>query len=322
MKRLAVLTLCAAALSALAVSAQDVAGPLIVNASAVRLRASPSTTAAIVAELPLGTELVEVKPQTMDEWIHVRTSAGAEGWLSSLLATRVRAAGRLAAIEQIIQERLARQGDGFPAWTELLDFVRRAASDLPDAETRARFALHELRATSRAAGAVPFMGHRANETEPYATWLKARDNIVFYNEVGGAWMLAHSAFLDAYDRHRGAAAADEILWASVLNGLGGECEGYIPCIVGMTNTLEGEYLRRLPRGRRAAEALARAADRLKSAVELSGDKDFFDPPSDCADLRKAAEPLRDALERTTGPNRDVATALLGRLTSRCAPRAR
>jgi hypothetical protein len=290
----------------------------IVNASAVRLRATPSADGPVVTQLALGSEVTALERPAPGQWTRVRTSSGTEGWLSSPLVTDL-GADRLATIERVIRDRLGRQGDGFPAAAELLAFVQRIAQDISDPETRARFAWHDLRATSLTAQAVPFITDRTLNTEPYASWLTARKDVVFYNEPAGAWMLHHSAFLDAYDRHRSTSAAGDILWESVLNGLGGECEGYVPCYVGMTNILEGEYLRREPRGRHAAKALARVADRLKSAVELSGDKDYFDPSKDCGDLRKAADPLRVIVEASAGADRDAAIASLDRLTARCAP---
>lgn len=318
-KRLAALTLCAAALSAQPAAAQD-ASPtaLILNAAAVRLRATPSTNAAVVAQLALGTDVTLLERQTTGDWTRVRTANGAEGWIAGGLATAVAPGHRLGAIERIVQERLARQGDGFPACAELLAFVQRVAADLPDADTRARFAWHELRATSHTARAVPFITDRVMTTEPYASWLKARDGVVFYNEPGGVWMLNHSAFLAAYDRHKGTRAADDILWESVLNGLGGECETDVACHLGAIATLEGEYLRREPRGRHADAARERAFERLNMIAGWLEQPEMFAPARDCPDAKKALAPLYSVLVANEAPGRGRAIPTLDRIQSRCA----
>jgi len=42
-----------------------------------------------------------------------------------------------------------------------------------------------------------------------------------------------------HEKHRGTAAADDIAWFFVVNGLYGECEGDVPCYVDWENRLHG-----------------------------------------------------------------------------------
>jgi hypothetical protein len=318
-KRLLVFSFCFALAGSLLVRAQSTAsGSLIVNAAAVRLRATPSTGAAIVKQMTIGAEVALLEREPRGEWIRVRTTTGEEGWISGRLATAIGADGRLAAIERLIRERLARDGDGFPAASELLNFVTRMAGEQTDAEIRARFTWHELRATSLAARAIPFITDRVTTTEPYASWLKAREALVFYNEPGGIWMIKQPVFLDAYDRHRGTAAADDILWESVLNGLGGECETDIACHLGAISALEGEYLRRERYGRHDTAARERAIERLNMLAKWLDQPDIFTPARDCAAATKATAPLFDVLINNEAPMRTFAYPALRRIQDLCA----
>ena len=52
---------------------------LVVIANNVRLRAGPSTDAAILAELPFGTH---VEPTTDHGWRHVMLEDGTQGWVA------------------------------------------------------------------------------------------------------------------------------------------------------------------------------------------------------------------------------------------------
>ena len=105
-----------------------------------------------------------------------------------------------------------------------------------------------------------------------------------------------------------------------MNGYPGECEGYVPCYANVLNWLDGEYLRRHPKGRHASEAVEQVRYSLDSALKsLSGPetRDFLNPDSDCGDLRAGLEPLRRAVLNSNGDRRSDAIALLDKLMSAC-----
>jgi Bacterial SH3 domain len=80
----------------------------ITNASTVRLRNAPSTTAAIAAKLSLGTELVVLeRTNQADLWYHVRTDDGRHGWVLGSLTTPFDHEHPNEAIESIVLERLS-----------------------------------------------------------------------------------------------------------------------------------------------------------------------------------------------------------------------
>ena len=176
------------ALLVVALPSAEAAEGRLTSAANVRLRAQPSVDSSIVTEMPLGTALTELDGAQDGSWILVRAANGQEGWVSAALTRDVPAGQRLQVVENIVQARLAREGDGFPAQVELLDFVEREMSAVSDAETAARFALYRLRAVQDAALAIPFLhGHRR---EPFVEWVTARQALVGYNEPEGCGFCA------------------------------------------------------------------------------------------------------------------------------------
>ena len=86
-----------------------------------------------------------------------------------------------------------------------------------------------------------------------------------YSEPAGEWLIVPDVIWKIHDQYRDAAVAEDIAWLAVQNGLPGECEGYVPCDAQGMNTLDGEYLRRYPRGAaRAGDHRARERRRWSS----------------------------------------------------------
>jgi hypothetical protein len=340
--RIAVATLLAVLASSVVPAAQG-ERTRITTASSVRLRASPSEQASIVATLPLGTELLEQPSgrrslsETLDSdnraWVRVK-AAVAEGWVLTGLTRPVTAGDRLDVIGDIVRRRLARD-DGFPIRVELLDFIEREQRRTSDRETSATLSLYRLKAIQAVlltigGGFGPHLttreqtnGRRAapvadGEWQQIKAWLAARQDLTFFDEPGDRWILRHGAILQEHDRHRGSTAADDLAWLAATNGLGGECEGDIECYLTSEDLLLGEYLRRQPRGQHVDSAVLRitkAASLYRRIVEQPAS---FDPAKDCARIKRPVASLRAAVVATDSPARDEALAELDDLGHRCA----
>lgn len=104
------------------------------------------------------------------------------------------------------------------------------------------------------------------------------------------------------------------------NGYPGECEGYIPCYANILNWLDGEYLRRHPRGGHASEAVAQVQASLAQAVKLLAWKtpeDSLNPRTDCGDLKAGLVPLRAAISASNAAHRSETTVVIDELLARC-----
>jgi hypothetical protein len=212
---------------------------------------------------------------------------------------------------------LGRETESFQGRAGLVERLESAANRAPGPDERGRLALLWLRSLRWLLASIPF---RAAEQDPYRRWLAEHDMLAVYSEPAGEWLVNPDAVWRVHDTHRAAAAADEIAWFAVTNGYPGECEGYVPCYANILNWLDGEYLRRHPKGRHASEAVEQVRSSLDEALKnLSGPdaRDFFSPDTDCGDLRAGLEPLRRAVVNSNGRRGTEAIALIDRLMSRC-----
>jgi len=290
----------------------------ITAAANVTLRQTPSPDASAVAQLALGTEVTDVSPNGLDKtWIRVRLADGRDGWILSNLTRPLDPFWRWPTFDRIITERLTRKGDGFGSAVELVDFIDRVSGEYTDPDGRARIDLNRLHAVSAALSAIP-SGVRGRR-EPYTSWLATRKDMVVYDEPGGRWMLADGPIWDLHTRHLATTSADEIAWFAVTNGLGGECEGVLTCYLSSLNRLHGEYLRRQPDGRHAADAvlaLEKAAGLFSERPKENQAYDFV-AARDCRELLTSLDALTAAVTNTRVTPRADTIASLSALRRRC-----
>ena len=282
----------------------------------VTLRTTPSASAPAVAQLPLGTEVVESSTSSLDKtWIQVKLADAREGWVQSSLTRPLDPVWRWPVFDRIISERLGRKGDGFPAIIELVSFIERVAPEYTDKDGRARIELARLRALSSAASAIPL---NKSTREPYAAWLAARKAHVVYDEPGGRWIVRPELVWDAHAAHASTTMADDIAWLAVTTGLPGECEGDVSCYLTARNRLQGEYLRRHPAGRRAAESVdvvAQTMETLAPSGKLATSYRF--DKAGCRDMTSAIDGLAGAIKETRTPAKDRALAGLVSMKKLC-----
>ncbi len=212
-----------------------------------------------------------------------------------------------------------------------------AQEAVPFAQRVAEFETREAQrksATGNARGAATLEWLRALRNvlqsipnEPPAAahqqWLQAHDELIVYSEPAGQWLIGYQMLLDLHTQHVRGPAADEIAWLTVINGIPGECEGYVPCYANGLNMLDGEYLRRHPRGAHRTDAFDRINESLRNVVDdllkRKERDDYLSVPNDCADLLAGARPLRAAVAAANGARTETMT-LIGRLIAYCPNR--
>ena len=206
----------------------------------------------------------------------------------------------------------------FSRRADLADRLQAASQRAPDAEQRARLALLFLRAQRSLIAMLPFERPPAS---PYREWLAQDQNVVVHREIGG-WVVPSEFLWRVHDTHKGAGTAESIAWFIVETGMPSDCEGYIPCYMGVMNAVNGEFLRRYPRGVHASDAVAGVHSTVTHALESLSEpfaKDFLDSSSsrDCEDLKHGLQPLRQAIANSNAESRAATLKAIDNLLGRC-----
>lgn len=282
----------------------------ITTASAVRLRAQPSTGSAVVETLSVGTVLDGLSRSATRErvgdqeefWYRVRTLDGKQGWIYGAFVREVDAAQLDEAYLEIARERLNADQRSFSDWTDFVGFVERVAPRVTDRETRAELELARLQALGNSFTAMPY---DQLDRPPYKPWIDSHKGEIVYHEPGGVWLVESEAFWALHDRYKDTGIADRLAWAAVMNPLPGECEGDVGCNLELHAITNGRYLATYPKGAHVDEALTSINETLTALLEdLNGERHIADIPTEPeyrADLLRALEKLRKTVAPIDDP---------------------
>jgi hypothetical protein len=206
----------------------------------------------------------------------------------------------------------------FKSRVATLEARQRERMEAASLELRGQTTLAWLEALKAVVSSIPF--ERTDEPLIRA-WLEANHMLVIYSEPAGEWLIGSDVLWALHDEYRDTTAADGIAWLAALNGLPGECEGYVPCYVVSLDRLYGEYLRRHPTGRYASDALARITESLTHTVDgLLRDPKAgvsLNVPDDCLDLLAGVVPLRRAIANLSGDTARSPLSTMDRLAASC-----
>src|SRR3954466_2086794 len=231
-------------------------------------------------------------------------------------------AGQASVVEAQVLRQFATAPRGaadFADSVQLLAVIDRTMPTLTDREAQGRFAWYRLRAMARAARNINYNRNRRPASQ--SAWIAAHERELIYNSPAGEWMVSPETIRQAHEAFRDTAAADDIAWFLVQNGLAGECEGDVPCYVRRQNLTGGEYLRLHPRGRHATAALSRIATALDGAMDnleaFPRALAELGPKQRCAELRESVSPLVAAIRGASSPDQRPAQAAVDRYARLC-----
>lgn len=235
----------------------------------VRVRATPSTTAAEVGKLTLGTDFAtsqrtaaKVTIGNQSAYWH-RVDAPLKGWVfggflrgfdpaqaDNARLTLIR--DKIGAADKLYDGYDTQSPLSFADAVETSQFARTAAAASKSAEARGELELAYWRAVQLSLFPIT----SANSTKPpYAAWLKQLGDNAFHSEPSDSYLVNPQNFWKLADRHAKDAIGDAIAWQAANAFIGGECEGFISCVSRRSLIMEGEYLKRFPHGKHVEEAL-------------------------------------------------------------------
>lgn len=223
-----------------------------------------------------------------------------------------------AALEQQATQVLRAEAGSFPTLAALVARLQTGSERATDPAQRSRLALLWLRSMRVLLASI---GLASSDDERFRDWLQRHEAVVIYSEPVGQWLIIPDVVWRIHAAHKSTPSAEAIAWLAVENGYPGECEGYIPCYANIMNWLDGEYLRRHPRGAHASDAVAQVHSSLAEALKrLSTDASplrYLDPATDCGDLKSGLVPLRAAVLASNAAQRNEAVGVIDALLARC-----
>jgi hypothetical protein len=222
-----------------------------------------------------------------------------------------------AALEREAAQALGTENESFATRAALVARLQAGSERAPDPQQRGRLALLWLRNMRSLLATIPFA---ASEDERYRAWMERHETVAIFSEPAGQWLILPAAVWRVHDAHKSTQAAEAIAWFAVENGYPGECEGYVPCYANILNWLDGEYLRRYPRGVHASEAVEQVHTSLAESVKRLAGKDaetYLNPRTDCGDLKAGVVPLRAAIAASNAVRRSEAIGVIDQLLARC-----
>ena len=316
---------CGAALLLSAAAAHAQGGTSrVTTGDAVRLRAGPSTGAAVVRTLDLAAPLA-VEGIATGPWLRVRTSDGARGWVLRDLTARYDSADPLGALRPIAERSIALERAPPRARARLVNVLSDAARAARGSAAKAELSLLRLLALQKALDE-----HAAAANEP-SGWdarplrdagIRADSSEIAYGEPQGQWYVRADAFWALHDRYRALPIAERIAWSAATQVLPGECETDMTCIFSVVESTRGRYLSLHPRGAHAAAALRGMAEPL-AFVEVetrpTETRARFCTTTGAADTvkRERITALARVVEASAGAARARVAELLRKLAARC-----
>ncbi|MBI3654641.1 MAG: SH3 domain-containing protein [Acidobacteria bacterium] len=286
----------------------------ITSASNVRARALPNTTAEEVTKLPIGSVVNQLEQSAAKEkignaedfWYKVALPNDKEGWVFGAFTLPYEAANRAEIYKRIASERLKIKDANFSDSADLARFMSLAMLEVTDKPALAWIELARLLAMKQAGATVP--GDKQDQP-PYKAWLKANEKSMVYSEPSGMWLVQSDLFWALQKKYATLAIADQIAWEGAKNYIPGECEGYIPCHLGLLTMTDGQYLKLYPKGAHVNEALDSIIEMLEGLTDIL--KTIEKP--DATD-RKEANPsiaeLQTVINKTTSAKKAKALQML------------
>lgn len=307
-------------------AAQPVLSLRLTRVSGARVRTAPNQKADETGRIPLATVL-EVYEQSRekvtvqgasgaqsDYWYRIRAEDGLEGWIFGGLTLPYAPSNRLPLLLELYEQRLGMEGASFTELADLQNAIERTQLEVGRVPEWFGLELSRLQTLRAALNQVPL---DLAETEPYGSWLRKNDAILFRDEIQGAWLMRSDKIWELEPSFRGTAWGDALAWFAAGLPLGGECEGYLVCVLEAERFTQGRYLDAYPRGQHAQDALHILKDHLSLYLNPANG---YEAQGDNSLVVEAAERLRELVFKTQpGTDRDAVLKLLEKLVMKYAP---
>jgi hypothetical protein len=228
----------------------------IVNASNVRIRSAPSTSAKIIDKLSFGA-VVKVDRRTKnkakiakenDYWYYLSEH---KAWIFGTLLTDFQP-NKVESIQyKLVQTRL-KKSLKFKEYVNLSKYIKQLLPETKNADVKGGLELSYLICLEKASEKIKWGDEKKL---PYISFIEENKDKILYAEIAGQYIVNPDLYWDLSKTYTKNNVGDEIMWYAVNAMSGGECEGMTYCMImrGLGN--EGKYLRHYPVGKYSKIAL-------------------------------------------------------------------
>jgi hypothetical protein len=234
----------------------------IISDYRVHVRISPYRYARLTKKLRIGTVIKQIKRSAtpekirsvLDYWYKIETSDGKKGWIFGKKFSNFNTSERAQSYLQLVKKQL-QANLTVSKQMELTDFLFKAQDQIKyPADIAAELALSHL---SSLQTAINKLDVNKSYLPPYRRWVERQQQryLIYFDEVQDTWLINSQTYWDLHDKYYKLAISDQIAWAAVNNGLGGECEGIFECEFQRVYDTSIKYLKFHPTGKYANQAL-------------------------------------------------------------------
>lgn len=273
----------------------------IINDYRVHVRISPYRYARLIKKLRIGTVVKQIERSAapekirsvLDYWYQIQTSDGTRGWIFGQKFTDFDTSQRAQSYLELAKKQLD-SNLSVSKQMEFTDFLFRVSEDIKSpADIAAELKLLHLSSLQIVINKIDV---NKSYFPPYRRWVEKQQQryLIYFDEVQDAWLINSQIFWDLHNTYYPLPISDEIAWAAVNNGFGGECEGIFECEFQRVYDSSVKYLKYHPNGNHAYQAL----DNIDKFMTSSNSVVKL-PKEDFEYLQKQISDLQDVIEKTT-----------------------
>lgn len=242
---------------------------LYVAATHVRIRATPSTTGAVVAVLPIGTWVKPLEKSGQkqsllgknDYWYKIAVENNKQGWIFGGLTLAASEEERFSKAIELLKSRLEMVEKPLEENIQVYEFASTVKDLASHSAEKARLELAFLQAIDKVCESQMRTGLNGESKQKDNKAITENKDMVYFHECAGQHFVEPKAYWDLAEKYSDIPAeADEIAWAAACQTIQGESEGDPSALCARFEIAAGTYIEKYPSGKHLNEAFSRGKE--------------------------------------------------------------
>ncbi len=292
-----------------------------ISATNVRIRATPSTAAPVVATLKLGTsgKIAAKTPEKFDllgkndHWYQITTDEKQTGWVFGGLVVLYNEPERFQKAIELLNSRLKIEDIKVEDAAQAYEFARKMKELAPHSPDKARLELAFLKAIDASVNSLMLT---EKDTGPGKKIIEANPGLVYQHECAGRCFVKPESYWQLSEKYADLPEmADEIAWEATKQPQQGETEGDPDMVLAFFEESTAVYIEKFPSGRYIGEAFAQGSEMFKFITDTLT-ADYFAADAERQKFIARLEKLeKSARQAPTSPARE---SYINNLAAVCA----